>query len=115
MALVLDVATACSGIRLRTCIATRTQKPDVELLRVVARRGADGYVVIPDPRRRMSGRGAWLTPNVESLFFAEKKRAFHRALRVSGSLDTGPVHQYLVDISAGSEHMTRTYEGKTEH
>ncbi|WP_245614351.1 YlxR family protein [Actinokineospora inagensis] len=55
----------------------------MELLRVVH---VDGRA-IPDPRRRMPGRGAWLHPDPECLAKAEKRRAFPRAFRVQGVLD----------------------------
>ena len=53
-----------SDIRIRTCIAHRHRKPDVDLLRIVAEphpAGLDhGYIATPDPQRRKPGRGAWL-------------------------------------------------------
>ncbi|GGS39190.1 hypothetical protein GCM10010171_37720 [Actinokineospora fastidiosa] len=55
---------------------------DTELLRVVL---ADGEA-IPDPRRRMPGRGAWIHPQPECLAKAEKRRAFPRALRAPGAV-----------------------------
>ncbi|MGW5050001.1 YlxR family protein [Actinokineospora sp. NPDC004072] len=46
---------------------------------------ADGEA-IPDPRRRMPGRGAWIHPRPECLATAEKRRAFPRAFRVQGAV-----------------------------
>ncbi|SDC31879.1 hypothetical protein SAMN05216174_101980 [Actinokineospora iranica] len=46
---------------------------------------ADGDAV-PDPRRRMPGRGAWVHPDAGCLAKAEKRRAFPRALRVQGAV-----------------------------
>lgn len=83
-----------SGIRMRTCIATRRKAPDVQLLRVVADPSEPG-VIKPDPSRRLPGRGAWLTPTIEALDLAESRRAFSRALRVSGTPDTDLVRTYL--------------------
>ena len=60
----------------------RARAADAELLRVVF---ADGEA-IPDPRRRMPGRGAWIHPQSECLAKAEKRRAFPRALRVTGEV-----------------------------
>ncbi|HEX3788217.1 MAG TPA: YlxR family protein [Pseudonocardiaceae bacterium] len=54
----------------------------------------DGQVV-PDPRRRLPGRGAWLHPSPDCLRAAERRRAFPRALRVPGPLDVGPVRIQL--------------------
>ena len=46
----------------------------------------DGAAV-PDPDRRMPGRGAHLHPRPECLAAALKRRAFPRALRIDGPLD----------------------------
>jgi uncharacterized protein len=55
---------------------------------------ADG-VVDPDPRRRKPGRGAWVHPDPDCLYRAERRSAFPRALRVPGPLDTGALHALL--------------------
>ncbi|BAU96319.1 nucleic-acid-binding protein [Corynebacterium suranareeae] len=85
-----------TSIRIRTCIATRERKPDRELLRVVSSLEFPG-VILPDPKRRMPGRGAWLTPSIDALDLAEQRRAFGRALRVSTPVDTGHVRTYLAE------------------
>ncbi|WP_236951934.1 YlxR family protein [Kibdelosporangium phytohabitans] len=69
----------------------RTRASAEELLRVVAEDGE----LVPDPRRRHAGRGAWLHPAPACLDSAERKKAFPRALRVQGPLDTGPVRAHL--------------------
>jgi predicted RNA-binding protein YlxR (DUF448 family) len=51
--------------------------------------------VVPDPRRRHPGRGAWLHPDLGCLRLAERRRAFPRALRSPGELDTAAVHAFL--------------------
>jgi len=79
----------------RTCVGCRTRAAASGLLRVVA---ADG-VVIPDPRRRYPGRGAWVHPDVGCLRLAERRRAFPRALRCAGALDTAAVHAFLAEFS----------------
>ncbi|MFP7364612.1 YlxR family protein [Corynebacterium callunae] len=89
-------------IRIRTCIATRQQLPDTALLRVVEDQDNPG-VILPDPNRRMSGRGAWLTPSIAALDLAEQRRAFGRALRVSTKVDTGHVRTYLAETTAGPD------------
>jgi predicted RNA-binding protein YlxR (DUF448 family) len=76
---------------IRTCVGCRTRAAASGLLRVVA---VDGTLV-PDPRRRHSGRGAWMHPDIGCLRLAERRRAFPRALRSAGTLDTAPVHAYL--------------------
>nr|WP_246258316.1 YlxR family protein [Amycolatopsis anabasis] len=54
----------------------------------------DGHLVV-DERRRLPGRGAWLHPGPECLTKAERRRAFPRALRVSGVLDARAVRHYV--------------------
>ncbi|MFF0544431.1 YlxR family protein [Nocardia thailandica] len=76
---------------IRTCIGCREREPSAELLRIVAR----GSAVVPDPRRRLPGRGAWLHPVSACVRAAERRRAFGRALRVSGHLDISALEQYL--------------------
>ncbi|PWW62448.1 YlxR family protein [Actinokineospora spheciospongiae] len=66
----------------RTCVGCRVRAADTELLRVVLAAGE----AIPDPRRRMPGRGAWLHPDERCLAKAEKRRAFPRALRSAGAV-----------------------------
>ncbi|MPY99658.1 MAG: DUF448 domain-containing protein [Actinophytocola sp.] len=75
----------------RTCIGCRKRASVSELLRVVA---VEGRVVV-DERRRMPGRGAWLHVDPGCLATAARRRAFPRALRVSGALDVDDVEDYL--------------------
>jgi predicted RNA-binding protein YlxR (DUF448 family) len=79
---------------MRTCIGCRQRAAAAELLRVVR----DGTNVVPDPRRRASGRGAWLHPVSECVALAERRRAFARALRASGSVDPTPVREYVENL-----------------
>ena len=51
--------------------------------------------LVPDPQRRLPGRGAWLHPDPECLRAAERRRAFPRALRTREMLDTAAVHTHL--------------------
>ncbi|MEZ2121084.1 MULTISPECIES: YlxR family protein [unclassified Corynebacterium] len=90
---------APTGIRIRTCIATRERKSDSHLLRVVVDTSCSGHLV-PDPVRRKPGRGAWLTPSLEALELAEKRRAFNRALRVSTPVDTEAVRTWIQEHTA---------------
>ncbi|GLZ31192.1 hypothetical protein Lesp02_33800 [Lentzea sp. NBRC 105346] len=62
-----------------------------ELLRVVA---VDGMVV-PDVRKRLPGRGAWLHFDLECLRNAERRRAFTRALRVQETLDVASLREHV--------------------
>ncbi|WP_084643610.1 YlxR family protein [Actinoalloteichus hymeniacidonis] len=75
----------------RTCVGCRRRAVVSELLRVVAATG----VVVPDPKRRLSGRGAWLHPDPKCLRLAERRRALPRSLRVPGPLDLSAVRTYL--------------------
>jgi predicted RNA-binding protein YlxR (DUF448 family) len=61
------------------------------LLRVVAAEGE----VLPDPRRRLPGRGAYLHHRLECLALAERKRAFTRAFRLPGPLAADAVRAFL--------------------
>ncbi|AWT26004.1 MULTISPECIES: YlxR family protein [Corynebacterium] len=83
----------------RTCIASRRTLPVQRLLRCVAVRdgdGADATVrVVPDPRRRLPGRGAWITPTVEAYETAVQRRAFARALHVPADADTQLVLEHI--------------------
>lgn len=75
----------------RTCVGCRGKSAKTELLRVVAVEDA----LVPDPRGRAPGRGAYVHPAVECLVRAEKRRAFPRALRVAGPLETTAVRELL--------------------
>jgi predicted RNA-binding protein YlxR (DUF448 family) len=65
------------------------------LLRIVAVSDRAVTGVLPDPRRRLPGRGAHLHPDPACLALAERRRAFGRALRVDGVLDTAALTEYL--------------------
>lgn len=66
-----------------------------DLLRVAA--GADGppWVVVPDERGRMPGRGAHLHPRQGCLDQAVRRKAFARALRLEGAIDVSAVHTWM--------------------
>ncbi|MFD5829144.1 YlxR family protein [Lentzea sp. NPDC060358] len=59
----------------------------------------DGSVV-PDLRRRLPGRGAWLHFDLECLRNAERRRAFSRALKVQGALDVALLREHLEEVAA---------------
>jgi uncharacterized protein len=76
----------------RTCVGCRTRAPASELLRVVAiETDVEHFDVVPDPARRRPGRGAHIHPAPECLALAERRRAFGRALRITGVVNTGPL------------------------
>jgi len=64
-------------------------------LRVVAQDTGSGLEVVPDPARRLPGRGAHLHPTPACLALALRRRAFPRALRVSGALASGTLERYV--------------------
>lgn len=68
----------------RTCVGCRARAPRTTLLRVVA---VDSTLVL-DERASMPGRGAWVHGTHECVDAALRRRAFVRALRVSGPPDT---------------------------
>lgn len=88
----------------RTCVGCRTRASAADLLRVVA---VDGRCV-PDLRRRLPGRGAHLHCDLECLHLAERRRAFPRALRLAGPLDTTAVRELLAQA------VTRTNSEDTD-
>ena len=75
----------------RTCVGCRERAVKSSLLRLVA----DGDDIVPDPRARRPGRGAYLHPSLDCLDKARRRRAFPRALRVTGPLGSGPLVTYL--------------------
>ncbi|MGH3099006.1 MAG: YlxR family protein [Streptosporangiales bacterium] len=75
----------------RTCVGCRVRAAKQDLLRVVVVEG----VLAPDLRGRMPGRGAYVHPALACLDLAERRRAFPRALRAPGPLDTGTLRVYL--------------------
>jgi predicted RNA-binding protein YlxR (DUF448 family) len=62
-------------------------------LRVVAVEGA----LLPDPRGVSRGRGAHLHCDAECLALAERRRAFPKAFRLKGSLDTSLIQAYVAE------------------
>jgi predicted RNA-binding protein YlxR (DUF448 family) len=62
----------------RQCIVTRARRAPEELMRFV--RGPDGSVV-PDLKRKLPGRGVWITPQRRYVADAVKKKLFSRAFR----------------------------------
>lgn len=80
---------------MRTCVGCRGRAPASTLLRVVAVVDAGTVRLMVDPRHRLPGRGAYLHVDPACLAQAERRRAFGRALRVAGVLDTGAVTAYV--------------------
>jgi len=73
-----------------------------ELIRLVvvvdhtgATTGDTEVLLTPDLRRSAPGRGAHLHPTTACLDLAERRRAFGRALRVEGGVDTRVVRRLV--------------------
>ena len=75
----------------RTCVGCRMRAPRSSLLRAVA----VGSELVLDERASMPGRGAWVHPTRECVENAIRRRAFVRALRVSGPLETQTFEEWL--------------------
>lgn len=75
----------------RTCVGCRARASRSALLRVVS----IGSVLILDDHATMPGRGAWVHPASECVTAAIRRRAFVRALRVSGPLDAQALENRL--------------------
>ena len=70
----------------RTCIVTREALPAERLMRFVT--APDGAVVA-DLRRRLPGRGVWVTADAEHVRAAERKRLFGRGFREEVRVEPG--------------------------
>src|ERR1700755_2181962 len=66
-----------AGSLARRCIVTREVRPVAELIRFVA--GPEGLV--PDLKRRLPGRGVWVTARRTDVEAAVKRHAFQKSLR----------------------------------
>ena len=85
----------------RTCVGCRRADSWSVLVRFVAVRDPSGAIrVVPDPRRRLPGRGAWLHPDPECFAYAVRRRAFGRALRLQMAPDTSAVTAYLERLAS---------------
>ena len=62
----------------RLCVATRTVRPVSDLIRFVV--GPEGDAV-PDVKRRLPGRGIWVTATQEALDEAIRRKAFARGFK----------------------------------
>lgn len=91
----------------RTCIVTREAMPVERLVRFVA--APDGSVV-PDLRRRLPGRGVWVTARAETVGTAERRklfpRAFGRPVSVAPGL-AGRVEDMLRDAAVQALSLAR--------
>ncbi|MFE1410563.1 YlxR family protein [Streptomyces sp. NPDC085524] len=75
----------------RTCVGCRERAAKSDLLRIVA----IGDECVPDHRGTLPGRGAYVHPVVVCLDQAVRRRAFPRALRSAGALDTAELRKAM--------------------
>ena len=99
----------------RTCVGCRKRELAVELLRVVAVDGNGEYAVTVDPARKLPGRGAWLHPDLDCLYAAIRRRAFARALRITGSPDITAVIEHFSADEVCDTPGERTGSEEHEH
>ena len=96
MAVTQSGAVSLSAVVIRTCVGCRQRASVTELLRVVE---GPAQTVVPDPRRRASGRGAWVHPAIECVELAERRRAFGRALRLVTPAGPTAIRQYVESLT----------------
>ena len=75
----------------RTCVGCRRRAAKNDLLRVAV----VGDACVPDPRGTLPGRGAYVHPDTVCLDLAVRRRAFPRALRAQGPLDTAALREWV--------------------
>lgn len=88
-----------SGGPMRLCALTRTNRPISQMIRFVV--GPDGTVV-PDIKRRLPGRGVWVTATAEAVRQAASRNVFARSLRraVQVPADLAALTDRLLEKSA---------------
>ncbi|MDC0773352.1 YlxR family protein [Streptomyces sp. HD] len=75
----------------RTCLGCRERAAKTDLLRIVAIKDE----CVPDPSGTLPGRGAYVHPALVCLDQAVRRRAFTRALRAPGALDTKALRRHV--------------------
>ena len=63
----------------RTCVVTRQGRAPDDLIRFVV---GPGEVLVPDIRRKLPGRGVWVSLSAAAVREAVKRRAFERSLKM---------------------------------
>lgn len=82
------------------CVGCRGAGDRADLLRVVVQGSGSDLRAVPDPRRRMPGRGANLHPDPACLELALRRKAFGRALRAGAALDTSELEAHVAGLGA---------------
>ncbi|HYJ66366.1 MAG TPA: YlxR family protein [Nocardioidaceae bacterium] len=88
---------------MRTCVGCRERAAKSELIRIVVVSNGATTAVAPDVRRSAGGRGAHLHPSAACLELATRRKAWSRALRVSGPVDDTAVWSYIRAVTASGE------------
>jgi uncharacterized protein len=84
----------------RTCIVTREPKPIAAMIRFVI--APDGEVVA-DLRRRLPGRGVWVTARSDLVAAAEKKHLFQRGFGEPVKVAPGLAERVAGQLTAAAE------------
>ncbi|MGW0992920.1 YlxR family protein [Streptomyces sp. NPDC002520] len=83
----------------RTCVGCRERAAKDDLLRIVKIEDE----CVPDPRGTLPGRGAYVHPAPVCLDQAVRRRAFTRALRAPGALDTKALRRYVEQTTVAEQ------------
>ncbi|MFI8253911.1 YlxR family protein [Streptomyces filamentosus] len=75
----------------RTCVGCRERAAKSDLLRIVVIKDE----CVPDDRGTLPGRGAYVHPALHCLDLAVRRRAFPRAFKVPGPLDTAGLREHI--------------------
>jgi uncharacterized protein len=78
-------------------VGCRKRAAKNELLRIAVVEGR----CVPDPRGTLPGRGAYLHPDMACYELAVRRRAFPRALRSPGPLDTAELPSSVGHVRHG--------------
>ncbi|MYZ40754.1 MULTISPECIES: YlxR family protein [unclassified Streptomyces] len=79
----------------RTCVGCRERAAKDDLLRIVV----VGTQCVPDRRGTLPGRGAYTHPSLNCLDLAVRRRAFPRAFRVQGPLDSAELRRAVETVA----------------
>ena len=80
---------------LRTCIVTRAVRPADDMLRFVL--DPQGEVVV-DLRRKLPGRGVWVSANAATVREAVKRKAFQRSFKRNGLAVSATLAESVDDL-----------------
>lgn len=97
---------------LRTCVGCKHVVSPDQLVRVTVEHSEHGPRAVPDPFRRLGGRGAWVHPTRECVTAAVRKRAFHRAFRAA--VDTEDLGHHLDTVLDAQHGAQKESESETD-